>query len=91
MPPKLSAETPVQMSVARFWAILVTCVTTTASGAIYGTTLLRDIRDELKSLNHAVSASWTVADQERWAASLRWENRQLPLQVPSVHEVRQGP
>lgn len=84
----ITEESPIQMTVARFWAILVSCVTVAGGGAIYGTTLLRDIRDEMKSLNAAVSSSWTVSDQERWAHRLYRDNRGIPLTVPDVNEAR---
>lgn len=89
MPPaSLTPETPIRMPVSRFWAILVSCVSVTGGGAIYGTGLLRDIRDEMKSLNAAVSSSWSVSDQERWAHRLYRDNRGIPLSVPDVNEVR---
>lgn len=84
----LTPETPVRMPLSRFWAIIISIVVTVCGGTVYGTSLLRDIRDELKELNTAVSQSWTVSDQERWVNRLEKGNRSLQLFVPEVHEVR---
>lgn len=48
--------------------------------------LLRDIRDEMKRMNEKIEEvaadSWRTSAMERWANTLRWENREKGLIVP---------
>lgn len=74
------------MPLARFLAIIVTCLGAGSTATLYLGAKIDSVREDV--LREVRAEGWTVRDQRIWATKLARDNRPLLLDVPDVDEVR---
>lgn len=80
----LGPDTEITLALGVVATLVLTLIVATWRAANY----LRDVRDEVRDIRNKLGDVWTVRDQERFAARLRWDNRTQNLQVPEPSEQR---